>query len=134
VVYPKGVWDHDDTLTLQVDDTNFAANTVVLTPGTTHPSVQVPLTSIDKIVAELRLPRVDFIKLDVEGAEAKALAGARETILRFKPRIALTAEHKPEDEVELPKAVRAIRADYQMECGPCLETGGRIRADILRFW
>src|SRR5690349_5194000 len=70
VVYPKGVWDRDDTMTLEVDDTNFAANTVVLHPGTTHPSVQVPLTSIDKIVAELSLPRVDFIKMDIEGAEA----------------------------------------------------------------
>jgi FkbM family methyltransferase len=134
VVYPKGVWDRDDTLTLQVDDTNFAANTVVLSPGTTHPSVQVPLTSIDKIVAELGLPRVDFIKMDIEGAEGKALAGARETITRFKPRLAITAEHKPGDEVEIPNEIRAIRGDYQMECGPCLETGGRIRADILKFW
>ena len=95
VVYPKGVWDKDDTLTLHVDDTNFAANTVVLNPGTTQPSVQVPLTTIDKIVAELGLPRVDFIKMDIEGAEANALAGARETISRFKPRLAITAEHKP---------------------------------------
>jgi FkbM family methyltransferase len=134
VVYPKGVWDRDDSLTLQVDDTNFAANTVALLPGTTHASVQVPLTTIDKLVTELGLPHVDFIKMDIEGAEAKALAGGRDTISRFKPRIALTAEHKPEDEVELPRAVRNIRADYQMECGPCLETGGRVRADILNFW
>src|SRR5436190_14219482 len=48
VVYPKGVWDRDDTLTLEVDDTNFAANSVVLNSGTMHPSVQVPLTTIDK--------------------------------------------------------------------------------------
>ncbi len=134
VVYPKGVWDRDDTLMLQVDDSNFAANTVVLHPGTTHPSVQVPLTTIDKIVAELGLPRVDFIKMDIEGAEVNALAGARETISRFKPRLAITAEHKPDDEVEIPRAVRKIRADYQMECGQCLEANGRIRADILKFW
>jgi FkbM family methyltransferase len=134
VVYPKGVWDRDDTLTLQVDDSNFAANTVVLNPGTTHPSVQVPLTTIDKLVAELGLARVDFIKMDIEGAESNALTGARDTISRFKPRMAITAEHKPGDEVDIPRAVRAIRADYQMECGPCLETGNRIRADILKFW
>ena len=80
--------------------------------------MQVPLTTIDKIVAELGLPRVDFIKMDIEGAEANALAGARDTLTRFKPRLAIAAEHKPDDEVDIPRAVRSLRADYQMECGP----------------
>lgn len=133
VVYPKGVWDRDDVLTLEVDDTNFAANSVVIHTGSMHPSVQVPLTTIDKIVAELALSRVDFIKMDVEGAEANAIAGARETLTRFKPRMAIAAEHKPEDETELPKAVRAIRSDYVVQCGQCLESEGHIRADVLFF-
>jgi len=133
VVYPKGVWDRDDVLTLEVDDTNFAANSVVMHTGSMHPSVQVPLTSIDHIVAELALPRVDFIKMDVEGAEAKALAGARQTLTRFKPRMAIAAEHKPDDEIELPKVVHAIRPDYRLECGQCLEAKGHIRADVLFF-
>jgi FkbM family methyltransferase len=133
VIYPKGVWDKDDMLTLEVDDTNFAANSVVIHTGSMHPSVEVPLTTIDKIVAELKLPRVDFIKMDVEGAEANALNGARDTLTRFKPRMAIAAEHKPEDEIELPKTVRAIRPDYKFQCGQCLEAKGRIRADILYF-
>jgi FkbM family methyltransferase len=133
VVYPKGVWDKDDTLMMYVDETNFAANTVVGGTGL-QPSVQVPLTTIDKIVAELGLPRVDFIKMDVEGAEPNAIAGARETIQRFKPRLAIAAEHKPEDQFELPKAVRNIRGDYQMKCIECLEMKGRIQPDVLVFW
>ncbi len=87
IVYPKGVWNKDDTLTLNVDDTNFAANSVVMHSDSSHPSVMVPLTTIDKLVAELRLPRVDFIKMDIEGAEVPALAGGHETIARFKPRL-----------------------------------------------
>jgi len=134
VVYPKGVWDRDDMLMLEVDDTNFAANSVVLNSGTMHPSVEVPLTTIDKLVAELGLPRVDFIKMDIEGAEVNALTGARGTITRFKPRLSITAEHKPGDEVDIPRTVRGLRADYQMECGACLQTGNQIRADILKFW
>jgi len=39
--------------------------------------VNVPLTSIDKLVAQLQLPRVDFIKMDIKGATAKALIGAK---------------------------------------------------------
>jgi hypothetical protein len=47
--------------------------------------------------------------------------------------MAIAAEHKPEDEIELPKIVRAIRPDYKVQCGQCLEAKGRIRADILYF-
>lgn len=36
-----------------------------------------------------REPRVDFIKMDIEGAEHRALLGAREVIARHKPPIAL---------------------------------------------
>ncbi len=133
VVYPKGVWDKDDVLTMYVDQENFAANTVVGGKGL-QPSVQVPLTTIDKVVAELGLPRVDFIKMDVEGAEANALTGARETIKRFKPRLAIAAEHKLEDQFELPKVIRNIRSDYQMSCVECLELNGRIQPDVLIFW
>jgi FkbM family methyltransferase len=42
--------------------------------------VVVPLTTIDKLVSELNLPRVDFIKMDIEGAEKLALTGGRATI------------------------------------------------------
>jgi FkbM family methyltransferase len=134
IVYPKGEWDKDDILTLNVDDTNFAANSVVMRPDSAHPSVMVPLTTIDKLVAELKLPRVDFIKMDIEGAEIPALAGAHETITRFKPRLAIATEHKPDDEYTIPAAVRGIRADYRMECGPCLEAKGHVRPDVLYFW
>jgi FkbM family methyltransferase len=134
IVYAKGVWDKDDTMLLNVDDTNFAANSVVMHPESAHPTVQVPLTTIDKLVAELKLPRVDFIKMDIEGAEVPALAGARETIGSFKPRLAIATEHKPDDEYTIPAAVRKIRPDYQMECGPCLEARGRVRPDVLYFY
>lgn len=134
IVYPKGVWDRDDTLTLNVDDTNFAANSVVLHPESSHSSIQVPLTTIDRIAAELALPRVDFIKMDIEGAEVNALAGARGVLARFKPRLAIATEHKPDDEVAIPAAVRRDRADYRMECGQCLAKNAHIRPDVLFFW
>jgi len=75
VVYPQGVWDREDSLVLNVDDTNFAANSVVMHSDSVARSVRVPLINIDRIVAELNLPRVDFIKMDIEGAEIPALRG-----------------------------------------------------------
>ena len=43
--------------------------------------------SVDQLVRELKIPRVDFVKIDVEGAELDVLAGAAETITRFRPKV-----------------------------------------------
>lgn len=134
IVYPKGVWDREDTLPLSVSDTNFAANTVVLHPTGAHATVVVPLTTIDRIVTELALPRVDFIKMDIEGAEVKALQGGSETLRRFHPRLAIATEHQPDDEVTIPQTVRAIRSDYHAECGYCAQANGHIRPEAMYFY
>ena len=41
--------------------------------------------SVDSLVAELNIPKVDFIKIDVEGAELDVLEGAKDTLKRFNP-------------------------------------------------
>jgi FkbM family methyltransferase len=48
---------------------------------------RVPTQTVDALVAGQGLERVDFIKIDVEGHEFQVLAGAVETISRFRPRI-----------------------------------------------
>jgi len=50
-------------------------------------AVQVPAVRLDDALEEARIARVDAIKLDVEGAEAAALAGAAETLRRHRPAV-----------------------------------------------
>jgi FkbM family methyltransferase len=38
--------------------------------------MQLPVTTIDHLVEELQLGRVDYIKMDIEGSEREALKGA----------------------------------------------------------
>lgn len=47
----------------------------------------VRLISLDTLVTERGLSRVDFIKVDVDGFEGKFFRGARETLRRFRPNI-----------------------------------------------
>jgi FkbM family methyltransferase len=134
ILVPKGVWNKDDVLLLRRDPRNSAADTFVMTLKGGAQAVQAPLTTIDKVVAELKLERVDFIKMDVEGAETKALAGARNTIAKFHPRMSIAAEHLPTDAEAIPEAVKAAWPGYAVECGPCVETkDGHVRPDVLYF-
>ncbi|MEK7406831.1 MAG: FkbM family methyltransferase [Acidobacteriota bacterium] len=133
IIYPKGVWDKDDVLTLYVDAENSPADSVVMRPEKSHEGPKVPLTTIDKLVEELKLERVDFIKMDIEGAEQQALVGAQRTLAKFRPRLALSSYHRPDDPVQIPRLVRQAWPGYRMECGPCADATSSIRPDVLYF-
>lgn len=57
---------------------------------------------------------VTFIKLDVEGCEAESLLGAKNTIARCSPRMAICAYHHPWDFVNLPLLVKELASDYHV--------------------
>ncbi len=48
-------------------------------------AISVPVISLDEFISENHIPKVDFIKIDVEGFELQVLKGAEETIKHFKP-------------------------------------------------
>ncbi len=73
------------------------------------------LIDLDTYVKRKNLPRIDYIKLDIEGSELDMLHGAAETVSRCKPKMAISAYHKPEDMWTLATYIKSIRPDYEFQ-------------------
>ncbi len=135
ILYPKGVWDRDDVLVLRTVESQTGSNSVAMFVPGSQQGPTVPLTTIDKLVEELHLERVDYIKMDIEGAEKKALAGAKLTIARFKPRMAIALEHLPDDTEAIPALIAKLWPGRNIECGPCVWVKSAhvnaVRPDVL---
>jgi hypothetical protein len=115
-------------LTLHVDEANAGGSTFIWSTG--GPKIQVPLTTIDRMAAELNLSRVDLIKMDIEGAEKNALLGAAETIRRFHPRLAIALEHNLHDVETLPALARRLWSGYRLEMTPCTKTLNFVHPEV----
>jgi FkbM family methyltransferase len=132
VIYSKGVWNQEEVLKFAVDPNDSAKDSFVRAINSPN-FISVPVTTIDKMVVELDLPRVDFIKMDIEGSEQKAIAGAEQTIKRFHPRMALCIYHLQEDPVMVPKLVRAMVPTYGFE-QTCLCALDRVQPEVAFFY
>jgi FkbM family methyltransferase len=132
IVEPIGVWDKDDVLPLYADPLNSGADSFVIR-GPNDRVIDVPLTSIDKLVARLQLPRIDFIKMDIKGATSKALTGAKGILASARPRLALSTEEAEDNPAEIRSVVLALQPTYQMACGICSVGSMRVNADVLLF-
>jgi FkbM family methyltransferase len=75
--------------------------------------VQAETITIDDYVRKNNIGRVDLIKMDIEGAERMALAGALETMKRDRPRLAICVYHIWDDIIEIPRIIRASGVPYR---------------------
>jgi FkbM family methyltransferase len=58
-------------------------------------TIEVEVNTIDDFAAERNIPKIDFIKVDVEGAELQLLKGAVNTIKKDKPKMILSVHPGP---------------------------------------
>jgi len=76
---------------------------------------EVKAMKIDTLVEELGLERVDFIKMDIEGAEVDALLGAEKTISQFKPKLAVCTYHYPTNSMEIRNILSKYNPNYKFK-------------------
>lgn len=73
-------------------------------------NIRIKVDTLDRI---LQGKKVTFIKMDIEGAELKALRGCRDTIAEHRPKLAICVYHKPEDIIEIPSYIHEIAPEYK---------------------
>ena len=81
-------------------------------------AVKMKSTTIDKFVEENNIEKIDYIKMDVEGAERNILEGSIKTIKKFKPFLAIAIYHGGklfmEDFYNIPIFIKnIINEDYE---------------------
>jgi FkbM family methyltransferase len=138
VLVEKGLWDQPCVREFTVSRRTSLANSFVMPVDTQCPTIELPLTTLDAIAHEGSIERVDFIKMDIEGAEQRALQGGRQTMARHHPRMAIGVEHELPTILDNAKAIRdlvlKIDTRYKSHCGMCIQgNDGLIVPQVLWF-
>ncbi len=89
-VIPRGLWDCETEIEFCE---RGALGSSAFWDGPGGRNVSILTTTLDQAVSDKGLRRVDFVKMNIEGAEIKALQGGTETIRRFRPHFAISSDH-----------------------------------------
>ncbi len=109
-VYENPVWAESGN---ELFVSGSGPGTKVTENKVTQDATSVSTLKIDDVVGTADFPKVDFIKMDIEGAEQQALRGAEECIRRFKPKLAITVYHSLEDFWEIPRWIDGLGLGYK---------------------
>lgn len=101
-----GLWNENTTLCFDSEGDRTGAS--VKAGG----KEEIKVVALDSI---LDGGSVTYIKLDVEGSERMALEGAKDTIKKYKPKLAVCIYHKPEDVISLPEYILSLVPEYKFK-------------------
>jgi len=114
-VVQKALWN-ESGLSLFSSDNGPGSN-IVFFNGNEQTGIAVKTVSIDDFVAENNLPKVDFIKMDIEGSELNALKGAEKTLRKYRPKLAISLYHKLDDFRDIPLFIKSLDIGYKLYLG-----------------
>ena len=82
-----------------------------LSSGVSTTGQKISIKTIDELIGENE--KITYLKADIEGFEYDMLLGARKTIQRNKPKIAITTYHKSNDYQEIIKLIQSYVPEYK---------------------
>lgn len=108
-VYNLGAWNEKGELRFSSHNETTSCSCISMNGEET-----INVDCIDNI---LKNEKCDYLKMDIEGAELNALAGAKKTILNSESDLAICIYHKKEDLYDIPllikELVEGINKDYK---------------------
>jgi FkbM family methyltransferase len=91
-VYEYGLSDKDTNSNIFIGD-NSATIHWAENKGNLINNETIPLKTLDSMIDSLKIEKINFIKIDVDGHEPFFLKGAWKTISKYKPKILLEIDH-----------------------------------------
>jgi FkbM family methyltransferase len=130
----KGIWDKSGSLSLHLSQTGDSHSVNIAQNGGKDESIQV--ITLDELAKELRLPRIDFIKMDIEGSEKNALKGAGNLITKWHPRLAISSYHQYGDPAAICTIIWGFHPRYLIGAKEILKEGanGKGCPKVLFFY
>lgn len=74
--------------------------------------ISINVTSLDNFFLKQQISKIDYIKMDIEGNEMKALLGAEAIIRKFKPKLAICVYHNFYDIYNVVDYLKSIVPEY----------------------
>ena len=90
IVINKGCFSKRATLTFYLDGVGTGGHSLV-NKSVGDEKIKIEVDSLDNILKELKIKKIDLMKVDVEGAEADVLEGAVKTLNKSHPKIVFEA-------------------------------------------
>jgi FkbM family methyltransferase len=108
------LWDREELLHVSIDRAHPANSKAIdgESAQDPHRGDLCAAVTVDAFLSKRSVP-VDLITLDVEGAEMKVLAGARDSISRWRPQIAVSLYHVKEHLLDIPEFLSTLHDDYR---------------------
>ncbi len=129
----KGVWNEVAEIQFEHDVHDSSRHTFHHQPDAEVQSISIPVEPLDQIVEELGIEKVDFIKMDIEGAEREALEGAQETIKRFRPEMAICTYHRDDDPLAVRSEVARTGVPYAIHARTLAVAHKQVQPKVLFF-
>lgn len=99
----KGIWNTNTTMLFS----NKGGRNSTLNTKT---GIEINVTAVDTICKQCGF---SYIKMDVEGAEAKAIEGAVNTLIKFKPKLNIAVYHTFADLFNIILQINDINSSYK---------------------
>lgn len=104
VVHLKyGAWNENEKYTFSIENDCGELSS--------EGNLEIRVAKLDDLIEE---ENITFVKMDIEGAELKALEGAERIIRNSKPTLAICVYHKKEDLITIPQYIKKLEPRYKL--------------------